>query len=101
MTNNINGAGGDDFFNFTGTTATTSLNGTLNGGTGTDTLNYIAFADNVVVNLAEGTATAVNGGTVLNPVSNVENFIGTLVGTNTIYGDDNDNILVGAPAMTA
>ena len=86
----LNGNGGNDTFVFHNST---NLTGHIDGGLGTDTLDYSAVTINVTVNLATGSATGVNSGAI-NSVVNVENFTGGS-GTNTIYGDAGNNILVG------
>ncbi|HKI37673.1 MAG TPA: calcium-binding protein, partial [Gemmataceae bacterium] len=77
----LRGGAGNDTFVFA---AGAALTGLIDGGPGTDTLNYAAFTTPVSVNLATGNATAVSG-----LVSNVEDVIGgsgqnTLVGAATV-----------------
>ena len=86
-THNLNGGAGNDAFVFN---SNNQLNGWINGGLGSDTLNYQAYTEAVTVSFAAGTATAVSAG-----ISGIENFLGSATASNTIYGDDNDNILVG------
>lgn len=64
------------------------INGTSDGGAGTDTLDYTNFAGAVSVDLASGTATGTGG------VTNFENVIGG-AGTDTLTGDGNANVLNG------
>ncbi len=90
VTHNLNGGGGNDEFVFSNTN---QLTGNIQGGAGTDTLNYYNYTAPVTVNFASGTATAVSGS-----VTGMENFIGSHTASNTVYGDDNDNILVGGPS---
>jgi Ca2+-binding RTX toxin-like protein len=86
-THNLNGGAGNDVFVFN---SNNQLTGWINGGLGSDTLNYQAYTEAVTVSFAAGTATAVSAG-----ISGIENFLGSATASNTIYGDDNDNILVG------
>jgi hypothetical protein len=58
---------------------------TLDGGPGTNTLDYSAFTGNVLVNLRRGEATGVLGG-----LSNIQNVVGGTGGVTGSY-----NILVG------
>ena len=84
---NLNGGAGNDEFVFN---ATHALTGAIDGGSGADMLNYFSYDADVNVNFALGTATGVSGG-----IKNMENFTGSALHTNTITGDDNDNVLVG------
>src|SRR5262249_37709631 len=61
---------------------------TIDAGTGTNTLDYSAFAGEVTVNLARGTATGLAG------ISNIENVTGGQ-GNNLLVGDANANVLTG------
>jgi Ca2+-binding RTX toxin-like protein len=79
------GAGGDTFKFQTGG----SLAGTLNGGGGTNTLDYSGYAGNILVDLPLALATAVAGG-----ISNIQNVTGSQ-GDGLIVGDANPNVLVG------
>jgi len=67
---------------------TASLAGSLNGGAGTDTLDYSAYATAISVNLAAGTATGVGGG-----ISQIENLVNSPFG-NVLYGDNNANTFI-------
>jgi hypothetical protein len=77
--------------------------GTIDGGGGTNTLNYSAYTSNVIVNLQTGTATGVGGG-----IANIQNVTGgaganLLVGNggNVLTGGSGRNILIaGASAST-
>jgi len=62
-----------------------SVDGTINGGTGTSTFDYTAYSTNVAVNLGAGTATGTGG------FSNVLNFIGGSGTNNQIEGPDASN----------
>ena len=65
-----------------------SLSGSVDGGTGIDTLNYSNLASGVTVSLAAGTAPGVSG------LSNMEKIIGTSL-ADSLTGDANDNIFLG------
>jgi len=79
------GLGGADRFVFAdGAT----ISGTLDGGAGSDTLDYTAYTTSVNVNLATGTATGTGG------VIRIENVIGGSA-NDTLTGDGNANILNG------
>ena len=78
----IGGANNDTFTFANGAT----FNGTINGGVGTDTLDYSAYTATVTVNIAAGTATGTNG------ISNIEVITGGS-GLNTITGDSGNNVL--------
>src|SRR5262249_11527733 len=84
---------GNDTFKVEGDNASGLVGSvTLDGQTGTDTLDYSGFFfpnNPVRVNLATGTATGVAGG-----VSNIENVIGS-VGDDILIGDDQSNVLNG------
>jgi hypothetical protein len=66
-----------------------SVTGWVDGGTGVATLDYSAYASDVLVNLALGVATGVGG-----PVSNIDNVIGGS-GNDILVGDAGKNHLVG------
>ena len=87
---NLAGGSGDDTFVFVPSVA---LNGTIDGGAGTDTLDYGAYTTPVTVSMATGSATDVRGGAT-GSVSNVENFTGG-TGANYVVGNDEDNVLIG------
>jgi hypothetical protein len=83
---NLTGGAVSDTFKFqTGG----SLAGRLNGGAGTNTLDYSGYVGNITVDLPLGLATAVTGG-----ISNVQNVTGSR-GDDLIVGDANPNVLVG------
>jgi CHAT domain-containing protein len=96
-TGNINGTVGfSSFQNLTGGTNNDTfvfsngvgVSGTINGGAGTNTLDYSAYNTPITVNLGIGTATNTGG------LSNIENVTG---GSNndTLIGDANNNIVRG------
>ena len=92
---NLTGGNNSDTFDFSNGAGVT---GTINGGGGTDTLNYSAYLSSVVVDLGANAAT--NVGTVLN----FENINGgsssdTLTGNNqanVINGNGDDDVIRGA-----
>lgn len=65
-----------------------STAGTIDGGTGTNTLDYSAYTTAVTVNLLAGTATGTAG------VSNISTVLGGS-GNDTLTGDNNDNVFNG------
>lgn len=88
---NLKGGDGDDMFKVT---AVGAVNGRVDGGTGSDILDYSLFHNIVTVNLQDRTATATSG------FNNVEGFVGsntlldTIIGANTtntwqVYGNNN------------
>jgi Ca2+-binding RTX toxin-like protein len=82
---NLKGGALDDTFRFDSTFV---LAGTIDGGGGSDTLDYSGLSTGVVVNLSTGVASKTGG------VSNVENVLGTAAGDNLV-GNASDNILIG------
>jgi hypothetical protein len=83
---NLTGGAANDTFQFhTGG----SLAGSINGGGGTNTLDYTAYQGNILVDLLLHTASLVGQG-----VSNVANVNGSN-GNSLIVGDANANVLVG------
>jgi hypothetical protein len=70
-----------------------SISGTLDGGGGTNTLDYSAYVGNILVDLLLGTATGVNGGATYSE-SNIQNVNGSH-GNDLIVGDANANVLTG------
>jgi hypothetical protein len=72
------------FFRFGG-----SLSGSINGGGGTDTLDYSGYTGDVTVNMRLETATAIGGG-----ISNIANVIGS-IGNDLIVGDANPHVFIG------
>jgi hypothetical protein len=87
------GSGGDVFF--MSDTAQPAL--TLNGGAGTDRIDYSRFTSSVLVNMALGYATKVGA---LGALTNVENATGGK-GDDLLVGDDNDNVLRGLAGRDA
>jgi streptogramin lyase len=72
------------FFRFGG-----RLSGAINGGGGTDTLDYSGYTGDVTVNLRLGTASQVQGG-----ITNIADVTGS-IGNDLIVGDANPNVLIG------
>jgi hypothetical protein len=83
--NLIGGSAGNTFQFHTGG----SLAGTLNGGGGTNTLDYSAYKGDILVDLLLHTASLVGQG-----VSNIANVTGSQ-GNNLLVGDANPNVLIG------
>jgi hypothetical protein len=88
---NLVGGPGMDVFKL----STTGKVASINGGGGSDWLDYTAFpaSSPVTVNLASGSATNVGGGAA-GAVSNVQNVWGG-AGKNNLTGDAQGNVLVG------
>jgi uncharacterized delta-60 repeat protein len=82
---NLAGGVGNDTFGFT---KGKSLAGVIEGGLGTDTLNFAAFTTAVRVNLLLGTATATGG------VAGIENVTAGS-GSDILVGDQSANRLLG------
>jgi hypothetical protein len=82
---NLRGGTGADTFKFSNGKGVT---GTINGGAGTDTLNYSAYSTGVTVNLGAGTATGTGG------VSAIENVTGS-PSNDSITGSSGNNVLSG------
>ncbi len=83
---NLLGGTAMDTFNFG---AIGGISGKINGGGGGDWLDYSAYGNAVTVNLALGTATAVDGG-----VSKIQNVRGGS-GVDNLTGNSQGNILIG------
>lgn len=83
---NLRGSSGNDYFGFDGSGL---LTGTINGGGGANWLDYSAYAGDIIVNLATGSATAVRGGAA-GSVSNVLNVIGSAY-NNVLTGNNSNN----------
>lgn len=81
----VGGSGNDTFAFQTGG----SLDGSIDGGGGTNTLTYAAYTGNVIVNLQLHTATGVGG-----TITNIQN-VGAGNGNDMIVGDANPNVLTG------
>jgi len=84
----LDGGAGDDAFCFRNGSAVT---GDLDGGPGSNTLDYSDYLTDVRIDLAEGTATSVTGG-----ISNIQKVIGGK-GNDILIGNDQDNTLDGGP----
>ena len=87
---NITGGGADDTFVFDGTDTYT---GGLDGGAGSDTLDYGDYTIAIEVNLTDGSATGINGG-LAGGFASMENVIGTDF-ADTIIGNEADNTITG------
>ena len=83
---NLSGGGGDDVFDIADGLGTT---GSIDGGTGSDTIDYGDYSTAVSVNMVDGTATNIGGG-----ISGIENATGG-AGSDTLTGDNNNNLLIG------
>jgi RTX calcium-binding nonapeptide repeat (4 copies) len=83
--NLIGGAGNDTFVFRTGG----SLAGSINGGAGTNRLDYSAYVGDIVVNMPLNKATAVGGS-----ISGIQSVLGS-IGNDLIVGDANANVLQG------
>jgi len=92
------GSGNDTFQFFTGA----SITGALDGGGGTNTLDYAQYAGNILVDLLLGTATAAGGG-----IANIQAVKGSqgndlIVGNahpSTLIGGTGRNVLMGGAGM--
>ncbi len=83
---NLNGEAGNDVFAFSD--GATLSGGTIDGGTGVNTLDYSAYTSPVDVNLDAGTATGTSG------ITNIQNVIGGS-GGGVLTGTSGDDSLVG------
>jgi Ca2+-binding RTX toxin-like protein len=86
----VAGQGGDDTFKILSMPAA-GAHLHLDGGAGSNWLDYSAYSAAVTVNLATGTATATAG------ISNIQDVIGGNFG-NTLTGNSQGNILIGGSA---
>ena len=86
----VNGAGGDDWLTFN--PGTSADHHAITGGTGIDTLDFGLETTAITANLATGTASGSQVGTIT--VNTVENVVGGSAG-DTITGDANANTLTG------
>jgi hypothetical protein len=87
---NLIGGAADDSFVFQ---QGGSISGTLDGGGGTNTLDYSQYAGNIMVDLGLNLASLVNGGAA-GSVFDIANVTGSQ-GNDLIVGDANPNVLVG------
>jgi hypothetical protein len=85
-TQDLVGGAGNDTFAFTNGG---SLAGSIDGGGGSNTLDYSGYTGDVTVNLRLGTASQVLGG-----VSDIADVLGSM-GNDLIVGDANPNVFVG------
>jgi hypothetical protein len=83
----VKGGTGNDRFKLTNNPGAPSL--TLDGGAGTNTLDYSLYVGDVRVNLGLGTATGAAGG-----LSNFQNVTGSQ-GNDLLVGNANANVLIG------
>lgn len=81
----VGGSGNDTFAFQTGG----SLDGSIDGSGGTNTLTYAAYTGNVIVNLQLHAATGVGG-----TITNIQNVVAGN-GNDMIVGDANPNVLTG------
>jgi filamentous hemagglutinin family protein len=96
----VTGLGGtwSNIANLTGGTAAdtftvgagASLAGVIDGGAGTNGIDYTTFGAAVTVNLATGAATAVNGG-LAGGLVNIQGIVGSGVGGSTFIAGNGDN----------
>jgi len=80
---NLTGGTMNDSFAFS---SGASVTGAINGGAGTNTLNYSAYSAAVSVNIGAGTAPGIGGG-----FSNIQNFVGSSSSSNFLIGPDSAN----------
>ncbi len=90
VTANLTGGTALDEFKFE---TNGSINGKIDGGAGSNWLNYTNYGLGVIVNLTTGSATGVAGGAA-GDVANVLNVLGSNIG-NTLTGSPLGSILVG------
>ena len=89
QTINLKGMGGDDKFIFADNATLSGATPAIDGGIGTDTLDYSAYTTTpVIVDMAAGTAMNITGGF---------NAIETLIGgqSNVIYGTSGNDTIIG------
>lgn len=84
---NLKGGTSQDTFSF-GSSSNARITGTVNGGGGTDMLDYSQRSTSVLVNLGSNSATSTGS------VSNIENVKGGS-GHDWLIGDDKDNVFYG------
>ena len=87
MTKLVGGSAADTFH----VKSSAALTGSLDGGRGTNALDYSALTAGVTVNLLLGTASGFAGG-----VAHIQNVTGGQ-GNNVLVGDANPNVLIGGP----
>jgi hypothetical protein len=85
----LRGGAGDDTFRINGGAAALAGRLSIDGGGGTNTLDYSGYTGPVTVNLPLGTATAVAGG-----IRNIRNVAGSR-GNDILVGDGTGNVLHG------
>jgi Ca2+-binding RTX toxin-like protein len=81
---NLTGGVGNDILAFG---AGASVSGKIDGGAGTNTLDYSAYTSSVHVNLQTLAATGTAG------IRNIQNVTGSAVGGDILVGDGNNNVL--------
>jgi hypothetical protein len=84
---NLVGGLGRDVYLFNSPTA--SVSGTIDGGGGVNWLDYSPLATSVKARLDTGVVSRVGG-----KVTSIDNFIGSAVGGDTVYGNDRGGVLV-------
>ena len=84
---NLVGGAGRDVFLFNSPTA--AVSGNIDGGDGVNWLDYSPLASSVKARLDTGVVSRVGG-----KVTGVDNFIGSAVGGDTVYGTDRGGVLV-------
>ncbi len=93
----LGGSGNDSFVFANGVSLADGGTSTfIDGGLGTNTLDYSAYTSPVYVNLSTGEATGVNqlaGLAQPGGIARIQNVVGGLVATE-IWGDNNDNTLI-------
>ncbi len=93
----IIGGTGDDTFTFSNGASVASGGGTLDGGTGTNTLDYSSYTTGVTVNLGTGTATGTGGVSNFNAVTggSVADSLTGSSGNDTLTGGSGNDTLTG------
>jgi hypothetical protein len=80
----LTGGSGNDTFQFG---PNGNLNGSIDGGAGTNTLSYQSYTRNVYVSLQTGIATGFHS------IANIQNVTGSAVGGDVLVGNGNSNVL--------
>ncbi len=80
----LKGGSGNDVFKFS---PSASFSGVVDGGAGTNTLNYSLYTSGVYVNLQTQAATGTAG------IANIQNGIGSAVGGDILVGNGGSNVL--------